>query len=386
MLIKSLATFAALAVSTALAAPSFAEGTPKRLSTTAYGTTSSGYAQAVAIGNMLKKNYDTELRIIPGKNDVSRIIPVQKGQADVCACGIAVALLMEGVFDYAKPGWGPQRIMNLFNNAQGRNGLLAMTPNDLGMKSLSDLKGKRVAYVRGGAALNVNIEAALAFGGLTWDDVTKVTFPGWKQATEGVVANQADAVGVSTTSSINQRLAASPRGSIWLAMPHDDTEGWKRMRAVAPYFNKRKVSLGVNIESNSQGTTPFEGAGYPYPAWVTYPDRDEAVMYELTKAVVGKVDEFKDAAPGAETYAVGSQVFDWVLPYHPGSIKYFKEVGAWTDAAEKHNQEMLRRQDVLAEAWKEMEAKKVSEDAFAAEWGKVRAAHLEKAGLPVPFR
>ena len=39
---------------------------PKQLSWTAYGTTSSGYAQSVGIGQMLTKNYGTSLRIIPG--------------------------------------------------------------------------------------------------------------------------------------------------------------------------------------------------------------------------------------------------------------------------------------------------------------------------------
>ena len=36
------------------------------------------------------------------------------------------------------------------------------------------LKGMRVAWVKGSPALNVNNQAYLAFGGLTWDDVEKV--------------------------------------------------------------------------------------------------------------------------------------------------------------------------------------------------------------------
>ena len=44
---------------------------PKQVSWTAYGTTSSGYANGIAIGNVLKKNYGTEVRLVPGKNDVS---------------------------------------------------------------------------------------------------------------------------------------------------------------------------------------------------------------------------------------------------------------------------------------------------------------------------
>ncbi|MDP6020750.1 MAG: hypothetical protein QGG19_05515, partial [Alphaproteobacteria bacterium] len=91
---------AALAVSVISFSASSAD-LPKRVSWTAYGTTSSGYANGVAIGNVLKKNYGTEVRLIPGKNDVSRMIPVVKGKADLCACGAAAILVQEGVFDFA---------------------------------------------------------------------------------------------------------------------------------------------------------------------------------------------------------------------------------------------------------------------------------------------
>ena len=40
----------------------------------------------------------------------------------------------------------------------------------------------------------------MAFGGVTWDDVTRVEFPGWKQAVDGVIGGQADGVMVSTMS------------------------------------------------------------------------------------------------------------------------------------------------------------------------------------------
>ncbi|MGB7307389.1 MAG: hypothetical protein WBD13_24240, partial [Burkholderiaceae bacterium] len=38
---------------------------PPNISWTAYGTTSSGYAQSIGIGQMLTKNYGTSLRVIP---------------------------------------------------------------------------------------------------------------------------------------------------------------------------------------------------------------------------------------------------------------------------------------------------------------------------------
>ncbi|MGE4148571.1 MAG: TAXI family TRAP transporter solute-binding subunit, partial [Hyphomicrobiaceae bacterium] len=145
---------------------------PKAISWTAYGTTSSGYAQSVGLGQMLKKRFGVDLRIIPGKNDVSRMAPMRVGQTQICACGIAAYFAQEGVLMFAEKSWGPQRIYNLFNNV-GRNGQQAMTAADAGILKVSDLKGKRVTFVKGAPALNTNMTAMLAFGGLTWADVKK---------------------------------------------------------------------------------------------------------------------------------------------------------------------------------------------------------------------
>jgi ABC-type nitrate/sulfonate/bicarbonate transport system substrate-binding protein len=65
--------------------------------------------------------------------------------------------------------------------------------DDLGIKTYADLRGKRVPYVRGAPALNVTTEAFLACGGLTWDDVERVDFPGYSAMWTGVVNGQVDA-------------------------------------------------------------------------------------------------------------------------------------------------------------------------------------------------
>jgi len=165
---------------------------PSQISWTAYGTTSSGYAQSIGIGQMLKKNYGTGLRVIPGKNDVSRMVPLRAGQSPLCACGFAAYFAQEGVFMFGTKKWGPMRLYNLFNNI-GDNGQQLVVAGDVGIKSVKDLKGKRVTWVKGAPALNLNVQAFLAFGGLTWNDVKKIVVPGWKQSAEAVINGQADA-------------------------------------------------------------------------------------------------------------------------------------------------------------------------------------------------
>ncbi|MBZ0146210.1 MAG: hypothetical protein K8F62_01540, partial [Pseudorhodoplanes sp.] len=71
---------------------------PETLTWTAYDVGSGGYNQAVAIGNALKNKYQVNLRVLPGKNDVSRNIPLRDGKAPFSANGVGGSYLaQEGV-------------------------------------------------------------------------------------------------------------------------------------------------------------------------------------------------------------------------------------------------------------------------------------------------
>lgn len=358
---------------------------PKQISWTAYGTTSSGYAQSVGLGQMLKKHYDVGLRIIPGKNDVSRMAPLRTGQSNLCACGIAAYFAQEGVYMFANKKWGPQRVYNLFNNI-GRNGQQAVVAGDAGINTAPDMRGKRITWVKGAPALNTNMTAMLAFGGLSWDDVEKVEVPGWKQSAEAVINGQADATWGSTVSSAYNQLAASPRGLFWVNLPHDDDESWSRALAVAPYWNKSMISSAVDGEKNSSGKIPYQGNNYPYPIFVGMQDTSDDLAYGLTKAVLENYETYKESGPSMDGYQLSNQNLSWAFPYHAGAIKYYQEKGVWTDEHQAHNDALLKRQDVLAAAWEAFSAAAVADDQFVAEWGKARAAALDAAGLNVPFR
>ncbi|MFK7962415.1 MAG: TAXI family TRAP transporter solute-binding subunit [Burkholderiaceae bacterium] len=357
---------------------------PKQLSWTAYGTTSSGYAQGIGIGQMLNEKYGSNLRIIPGKNDVSRMVPLRSGQTSICACGAAAVFAQEGALMFGTKKWGPMKIQNLFNNL-GTNGQQLVVAGDAGIKTVADLKGKRVTYVKGAPALNLNAEAALAFAGLTWDDVEKVTVPGWKQSAEAVINGQADATWGSTVSSAYNQLAASPRGLYWVNFPHSDKEGWARAKAVAPHWSQSLIESAVDMESNESGGKSYEGNNYPYPIYVATAKIDDDTAYGLTKAVMENYDAIKDSGPGMNGYQLSRQPLKWAFPYHPAAIKYYKEKGVWTADHDAHNEGLLKRQEILATAWESVD-KGLDDEAFSKAWQKARADALDAAGLDVPFR
>lgn len=355
---------------------------PKTMTWTAYDTGASGHAQAVAIGNMLKEHYDVALRVLPGKNDVSRMAPLKENKADFCACGGASYYGQEGVFLFAKSDWGPQPLRVIMTAIAG-NGLVVGTAADANIKTAADFKGKRIAWVTAGDALNLGLEAYMAFGGVTWNDVEKVVVSGNAAQYDAMINNQLDAIFMNSVTPLGQKIAASPRGLYFPPLPHDDAEGWKRLMGVAPYFIKRKVTTAIGLKDGES----FEAATYPYPILVSNADMSGDTVYALTQALVEKFDTYKDNAPGAEGWGIDQQAFQWAIPYHDGAVKYFKEIGKWTAADQAHNDGLVARQGVLLKAWADFKAAgEVPEAEFEAKWMAARAAALEAAGMPAIFK
>lgn len=348
---------------------------PDTMAWTAYNTGTTGYNQSVAIGKALKDKYNVTLRVVPGKNDISRLTPVKAGKVGYSANGIATFFASEGVFQFASPDWGPMPVRVLLS-ASGSSGLSVAVAADKGIKTYADLKGKRVGYVRGGDALNVGVEAMLACGGLTWNDVEKVEFPGYGAAWQGMVNDQVDAMFASTMSGPTKKLEASPRGIYWPPTPHNDENCWNGIAKVAPYFVRRTATRGTGISADK----PYEGPAYPYPILMTLADQDTNEVYSLTRAIIEEYDNFSKAEPAAKGWALKNQILDWVVPYHDGAIAYLKEAGVWTDKHQAHNDMLVKRQQVLADAWAGVD-KKLEGDAFKKAWMEVRASALKKAGF-----
>ncbi|PCH45213.1 MAG: C4-dicarboxylate ABC transporter [Hyphomicrobiales bacterium] len=370
----------ALLVSSALVTPAVADEVklPSTIAWTAYNTGTTGYNQSVAIGKALKDKYGVSLRVVPGKNDISRLTPLRTGKVQFVANGGATYFASEGVSLFAAREWGPMKLRLLMSATSNAN-LQVGTAKDANIKTYADLKGKRVAYVIGSDALNIGTEAILAFGGLTWDDVTKVEFPGYGASWKGLLNNQVDAAFASTVSGPTRKLEASPRGIYWPAMPASDAEGWARLSKVAPYIIPHTATDG---SGNISKETPVEGAGYPYPILITLAKQDPVLVYSMTKSIHVTYPDFENAMPALIGWSLERQSFQWAVPYHEAAIKYWKEIGAWTGEMQKHNDGLIARQDVLAAAWATMEAKNISDDdAYKVEWIKVRKAALTKAGM-----
>ncbi len=332
---------------------------PKSLTMTAYDTGSSGFNMAVAVGKMMKDKHGTDVRVLPGGNDIARLAPLKAGRAQVSAMGVGAYFAQEGVFEFGVKDWGPQPLQ-LILSSTSCNGLSLGVAKDAGVKEIKDLKGKRVGFVVGAPALNQNALAVIAYGGLTRNDVKIVEFSNYGAMWKGMVNNEVDAAFASTISGQAREVDASPRGLVWPPAPAGDEAAWERVRKIGPYFYPHRVTCGAGGLAKDR---PVELPAYPYPI------------------------AYKDGAPGADGLELKRQNLTWVLPYHPGTVQAMKEAGAWTPAAQQHNDMLLKRQAVLADAWKAFLATNPGDDkdAFYKGWMAARKGALSKAGLDPVF-
>jgi len=356
---------------------------PETLTVTAYDTGTSGFNITVAIGKALKSRYGTSVRVLPAGNDVARLAPLKAKRAQLSAMGMGTYFSQEAVLEFAVKDWGPQALQLLLSSVDCNGANLGIAA-DTGAKELKDLKGKRVGFVVGSPALNQNSLAALAFAGLSKDDIRPVEFSSYGAMWKGLINNDVDAAFGSTITGPAKEAEASPRGLVWPTWSHDNNAGWERVKKIAPFFFRHKATCGAGGISEA---TPKEMGSFPYPVYVVYADASAADVYAMTKAMITSYADYKDGAPGASGLDVKLQTTKWVVPFHPGAVKALKEAGKWTDSDEAHNQGLVKRQKVLIDAWAKFMQGNPPEgkEEFRKAWMGARKTALEAAKLDVVF-
>ncbi|AFT68331.1 putative TrapT family, dctP subunit, C4-dicarboxylate periplasmic binding protein [Alloalcanivorax dieselolei B5] len=356
----------------ALTAGASAAELPKSMTWSSYDVGSAGYAEASAIADAFGKKFGTRIRIQPSGSSIGRLQPVLSKRADVGFLATETFFASEGIHDFSTRRWGPQDLRVV----AGRPSSFGIfTAADADIHTLQDLKGKRFAYVAGNPSINVKCDAFLAFAGLTRDDVDAKMFPTYANAMSSLARNEADASCTTTTPSHVYELEQSPRGIRWLEVPADDEEGWKRLRAVAPFFQPYTETVGAGISKEN----PVDILAYRYPVLVVRSDSDADLVYAFTKALDETYDLYKDATsvmPRWDLKQAGVPAAD--APFHEGAIRYLKEKGIWTDEAQAWNDARIKRLNALRDAWQKAvaEGDGKSDEEFAAIWDRIRTQAL----------
>lgn len=322
-------------------------------------------------------------RCVPAGSDVARAMMARHGESDTAALNsLAAWTLQEGLFEYSAPNWGPQPVCYLW--IPEHIGAVLGVRGDSKVKKIEDLKGLKVASFPGSPGQHLMNEALLAFGGVTWKDVTPVPHTGASAAYDAVIKQRVDASFFNISGNKAAELAAMPCGIRYLEVPKSDREGWKRLKAVAPMMSPKHSTVGADITPEKPVWTMTQG----YPTFLAWSSLPEETAYTITKLLNENYDAYASKHKSMKndwTLEKTLSLFDGdVVPMHPGAVRYFKEIGKWSDERETMNQERLANQITLKELWeetiKEGKSKKLDDKAVSKLWLEKRAA----AGMWVP--
>jgi TRAP transporter TAXI family solute receptor len=196
-----------------------------------------------------------------------------------------------------------------------------------GIRSLQDIRGKRVAgEYRAHLAVWYNSTSMMANAGLTWDDVKMVPTATVVTGAQLLIEGRVDVAWFDVGAAKGREANASISGGIRYLSIDPNPDAVKRMQDVmggtyaAPM--KKGATAGVLKDIQVQA----------YDTYVTTSSKlgDDAVA-AVVKALYKSEKELKGAFALLRGFSRQKMVKDnMTIPYHPGAIKAYKELGLWS--------------------------------------------------------
>jgi len=316
-----------------LSAPAYSAKLPKVVACTSYGVGAAGYTVASGLGEAVNKLTPMKWRVEPYGTGIERIAPLKFKQTEfTLITNVTSMLAYKGYDEFAM--WGPQPLRLIAMGNTIRPGMYVR--QDSGIKTIADLRGKRVPDIKGNPTVMREIEAILAFGNLTYADVKKIPVSGFGAAMQAVLDGDVDASMASIFSSKVKELCSGPHGCQFLEMPAANKAGWKRAQKILPAIFPSTQAKVAGLDK------PVELFGISY-ALYAYPWLDDAVAYNVVKALDKGYGYFKKSHPWLKQWKLNNMVKNAaIIPFHPGAVKYYRDAGVWNDSLERYQSSVLK--------------------------------------------
>ena len=203
-----------------------------------------------------------------------------------------------------------------------------VVPENSGIRTVADLKGKRLAAGFKAAPLFTNIHAGgLATAGLSYNDVKKVPAVGLVQHWRMMMQGKVDAVVAAAGSGFVKQMNAKISGGIrHISFPNTP----ESLKAMHKHFPKTFWSTVEPRKGLTGVKSPTNFVTYDYMLW-THKGLSNETVYKVTKVMHKHAAKLKEGGPLWRSYQDNANMSkQHGTPYHPGAAKYYKEAGLWT--------------------------------------------------------
>ena len=331
-------------------------GLPDPLVLTTYGTSSGSYADLAGVADRVSVETGARLRIITSDTSVGRLAALRSGVAQVGRLGDEYIFGFEGVNEFANEDWGPQDIRVVWVPLSP-HGVMTRTAD--GLDEMSDLKGKRVPKYTANPSANAKVQALLAFGGLTPDDVQFVNI-GYGEQADALQQGQVDMIYGAVYGGSFFELASQVDVQ-WVDLDPDDAEAEDRLQTVVP-----AASVGSFDRAPTQAEGESDHGIYYSVAVAAYDEIEDETVYNLIDSMVAAYPDYKESTISLPGWSPDEVVVEpQETPFHDGAVQWLKEHDRWTDEAQEKQDELTQRGERLHEEWAEfMETDPADEDTY----------------------
>ncbi len=213
-----------------------------------------------------------------------------------------------------------------------------VTRRDANIRSVTDLKGKRVMCVYpGNPAFTKGADLHFEAVGMTRKDVQAVSFSGHEEGDmalrERRIAAYIHPMPITSVMPYLQELNMEVPIRL-VAAPKDKLDA---IMSKYPYFRQDTVPAKIYGDLVDQKDMVSIGVAETV---VTQTGLPEELIYKVMKAIFEHLPELTNYTPITKVWT-GDPLASAVMPYHPGAIKFYKEKKMWTDDLEKKQQQLL---------------------------------------------
>ena len=278
------------------------------------------YATAAAISKVGTEDAGLRMRAVPQGGPVVTLPMAAEGTLDFSmgtSPVVAFAFHGRSMFD-KRPQKNIRMVAAMFPVTIG-----IFVRKDSGIRSLEDLRGKRVAGRFTKQKIGkVYMDAMLATANLTMKDVVEVPVPSGVRSVQDFMSGKVDATMMSVRSGVVAQANVAVGGIRFLSLPNGKT-GEGRMQKIAPGVSYITLNPAPNTPGVFEPTVVTVSA-FVLAAGTKTPDD---VVYKLVKALHGAKKKLAAAVKPLKAFNPSKMNLEFGVPVHPGALKFYKEIG-----------------------------------------------------------
>lgn len=309
--------FSLLAAAAAFTASTAAVAAPTFINILTGGTSGVYYPIGVGLSQIYSNGIEgSKTSVQATKASVENLNLLQAGRGELAlALGDSVADAWNGVEDAGFKA--PLKKLRAIGSTYP-NYIQIVASKESGIKTLADLKGKRISVGAPKSGTELNARAIFKAAGLSYEDMGKVEFLPYAESVELIKNRQLDATLQSSglgMAAIRDLAATMPIS--FVAIPQDvvgkiDNAAYQAAVIPAKTYDGQEEDVPTVAIQN---------------ILVTHEGVSDDVAYKMTKLMFDNLDRLATSHSAAKDIKLEAATQNLPIPLHPGAERFYKEAG-----------------------------------------------------------